>query len=318
MGGAAAVVHALLLLLGPISSFGQQLYAQPSSMNVSAQVFANPHPWPRSTLSGATSAVCWQHGDVRTRLVTPYKGDISGWTGMKAAAEKQVVIHSTRGGTPWAAVQYTNEGDFGSALNTTGVDPVREHLTTNTLESNWEKCAGVFSAGGQGFRVELDLAVPFAFHGSRSEFVPAAVYVSLSIYLRTMTSPSGFIWYSTPLFDLDRDVVQDHVFIDTVSQKLIVSGPLSGSSAYNQIYHGSTVSQNKTFSKTLHFGYEVKAAHVEQGIRDGLLRFPSHFSNHTLPPNASAYCIPGFNIELEATPNAGAGVVVRNLKILTI
>jgi hypothetical protein len=60
---------------------------------------------------------------------------------------------------------------------------------------------------------------------------------------------------------------------------------------------------------------QVSAAHVEQGIRDGLARFPSHFANKSLPFNASSYCVPGYNIELEATPGAGAGISVRGLNI---
>ena len=60
---------------------------------------------------------------------------------------------------------------------------------------------------------------------------------------------------------------------------------------------------------------QVTAGHVEQGIRDGLARFPKHFANQSLPLKASSYCVPGFNIELEATPGAGAGIRVRGLNI---
>ena len=92
----------------------------------------------------------------------------------------------------------------------------------------------------------------------------------------------------------------------------------AGRSQYNRASDGSALARNATFGadgKFLRFSYEVTAAHVEQGIRDGLARFPSHWANQSLPLNASDYCVPGYNIELEATPGAGAGIRMRGLTI---
>ena len=137
----------------------------------------------------------------------------------------------------------------------------------------------------------------------------------------TPESQSQFIWYSTNLFDLERDVQQDHVFIDSSSRKLIISGPVSGYSKYNHAVDGSALARNTTFGgggELLRFSYTVAASHVEQGIRDGLARYPSHWVNQSLPLNASSYCVPGYNIELEATPGAGAGISVRGLNITVL
>jgi hypothetical protein len=60
-------------------------------------------------------------------------------------------------------------------------------------------------------------------------------YASLSIYLQSLVRPETgkhFVWYSTDLFDLSRNVAEDHVFVDLSSQKLIVSSHLSGESSY--------------------------------------------------------------------------------------
>ena len=50
---------------------------------------------------------------------------------------------------------------------------------------------------------------------------------------------------------------------------------------------------------------------------DGLSKFPVHFANQSLrlPPNASDYCISGYNLELEATPGAGAGLTANGITI---
>ena len=63
-----------------------------------------------------------------------------------------------------------------------------------------------------GFQLELETAVPTAFHMVRVGGLLAAVYVSLSIYLRprylqTIHPPRRFAWYSSKSFDLEQDVV---------------------------------------------------------------------------------------------------------------
>eukprot|EP00316_Scyphosphaera_apsteinii_P002232 CAMPEP_0119331688 /NCGR_PEP_ID=MMETSP1333-20130426/81133_1 /TAXON_ID=418940 /ORGANISM="Scyphosphaera apsteinii, Strain RCC1455" /LENGTH=306 /DNA_ID=CAMNT_0007341351 /DNA_START=154 /DNA_END=1074 /DNA_ORIENTATION=- len=301
-------------------------------------------------MTGVTASVAWQRGDTGgAMLTTPFTQDLSLWTGQRAAAVEQAMVQSVVKREPWTAVQFTSDGIWGAALNTTGADQTAEHLTTTTLEAVWQgvrsqnhaprgymdahtrlvaalsqspsagTCVDAFGNGRRGFAVELEMAAPFAFHEPRVlPSKPAAIYVSLSVYLHTPPGTPGkqaqFIWYSTPLFDLERDVEQDHVFIDIFSRKLIISGPVSGRSRYNTPTAGSSLARNATFG-LLRFSYEVTAAHVEQGIRDGLARFPSHFENQSLPLNASSYCVPGYSIELEATPGAGAGISVRGLNI---
>ena len=58
----------------------------------------------------------------------------------------------------------------------------------------------------------------------------------------------------------------------------------------------------------------MSAANLEKGITDGLARFPSHFPKG-MPRSASDYCISGFNMELEATPGAGAGIGLKRATI---
>ena len=104
-----------------------------------------------------------------------------------------------------------------------------------------------------------------------------AVYISLSVYLHSKANgshPFGehFIWYSVDFFDLERNCARDHVFIDTSSQKLIVSSHVTGASAYNRMLPGSAASSNATWSAPRRFAYQVSSAHVERGIADGLQR----------------------------------------------
>jgi len=278
-------------------------------------VFANPRPWPLAGKNASfTSSVAWQRCCASV-LETPYVGNLSALTGVMTTADEQGVV-SPPSGMPWAAVQFSSDGVWGAAINTSGTNASKEPLTTSTLESAFgdEGCAPVFGQGGQGgFQVELEMAVPTAFHEPRAPGLPAAVYVSLSIYLQTIRPPRRFVWYSTNLFDLERDVVTDHVFIDTSSKKLIVSGPLSGVSSYNRRLPDSALARNTTFGpQRLRFAYAVDAGHVEQGIRDGLARFPDALD---LPTRADAYCVPGYNIELEGTKGAGAGIAVWGLNI---
>ena len=126
----------------------------------------------------------------------------------------------------------------------------------------------------------------------------------------------AFIWYSTDLFDLGRDVSRDHVFIDLSSQKLIVSSHISGRSAYNTAGEGSALSSNQTWLGRKRMSYTVTAAEVERGIRDGLARFPAHLAG--LPTKAAAYSVTGFNVQLEATPGAAAGLNLRRLNITAV
>ena len=310
----------------------EYLYQQPmGQVDVPGHVYANPSPWPLPNRSETTYSVCWQRCCIGQSTVhTPFadEGAVASLTGVAVGPQQQAVVSPKGSGVPWSAVQFSEDGVWGGVINTTGADPAKEPLTTTTLESSWggQNCVQVFakdsnsssSNAHRGFAVELFLAVPTAFHGPRSQSVPAAVYVSLSVYLRSVLPPTRFIWYSTNLFDLDRDVVTDHVFIDTSSKKLIVSGPISGHSAYNSAQPGSELARNTTTPGThrIRFAYNVTSEHVEQGIRDGLKQFPGQLPD--LPMSASSYCLPGFNIELEATPGAGAGISVSGLNISVI
>ena len=122
--------------------------------------------------------------------------------------------------------------------------------------SSSSPCVDVWDASGNGeFRVVFDLAVPTAFKLNATDN-GCAVYVSLSVYVRTKPGlPSHFIWYSTDLFDFERDVAHDHVFIDTSSQKLIVSSHVTASSAYITRLPGSALSDNDTWTEPKTFGY---------------------------------------------------------------
>lgn len=298
------------------------IYTQPVAVNVSSHVFANPKPWPRESLVGHTASVFWQHGDVGGAVLqTPSSTPLDTWTGTVAGSREQAVAEGPSG-TPWSGVQFTN-GIWGAALNTSRVDPQLEHLTTTTIESEWHgrgsppaACVPAFANAG-AISVEFDLRVPRAFRLNRTAN-SCAVYVSLSLYLKSMPvgSTSRFIWYSTNVFDFERDH-GDNLFIDKSSDKLIVSSSIRPDSRYIGIGRETSLWSNETWPEWRSFSYTVHGKQVERGIADGMAKFREHFSNRSVPLPAAAtdYCVPGFNLELEATPSAGAGLSVRRIKL---
>jgi hypothetical protein len=300
------------------------LYAQPvGAVDVPSHVFANPKPWPRDSLVGHTASVLWQHGDVGGAVFkTPSATPLEAWTGTTADAEEQAIAQGPAA-TPWSGVQFSADGIWGAALNTTGADPQVEHLTTTTIESQWHgrrsipsACVPVFADGG-AIRVAFDLRVPRAFRLNHTN--NCAVYISFSLYLKSMPvedATSHFIWYSTNLFDFERDH-EDNLFIDKSSDKLIVSSAIRPGSRYINIDHKSSLSSNETWQEWRSFSYTVHGTQVERGIADGMAKFHQHFANASLrlPTAATDYCVPGFNLELEATPSAGAGLSARRITI---
>ena len=109
----------------------------------------------------------------------------------------------------------------------------------------------------------------------------------------------------------------DNVFVDRSSDKLIVSSSIKPGSQFNTMGKGSALASNETWSEWRSFTYTINGVQVERGIRDGMAKFKQHFSNASLrlPTKATDYCVPGFNLELEATPAAGAGLSVRGITI---
>jgi hypothetical protein len=294
------------------------IYVEPTTqLRPLSHAFVNPVHWPFQNLTNHTASVFWQRGTPSSRLTTPSAAEIGTATGVSATPEQQVVATGsgptgTPPNVPFSAVQLTSTGVWGAWLNTTSADPTAEHLTTTTIESSFGTCYDVWQPDHSGeFRVEFQLAVPTAFKLSPAN--GCAVYVSLSVYVRTKPGlPSHFIWYSVNLFDFERDVRSDHVFIDTVSKKLIVSSGVTGGSKYNVPLPGSASSSNTTWPTPKSFGYRVTATNLEQGIRDGLATYPTLKG---LPEKASDYCISGYNMELEATPDAAAGMSLSGTTI---
>lgn len=311
-------IYIFVIVMGCVSAQSpvvKTLYKQPRIApegGVGKSVYLNPSPWPRADRVNYTNMVMWQRSHPNATVVYPYNGsDVDAAVGVRADQTQRAASSAT---TPRSEVLYAN-GYFGAQLNTSGES---EALSTITIESSFDSdgCALVWDgSNATELSVEMQFAAPIAFRQD-PEDNGCAVYASLSIYLRSKTK-KYFVWYSTPIFDFGRDVERDHVFIDTVSQKLIVSGPVSGRSRYNQRGEGSALTSNRTLSPDTLYSYRITAANVEAGIRDGLARFPGQLPPD-LPLDASSWCVPGFNLELEATPGAGAGMRVSGMHISVV
>ena len=323
----SAVLRAVLIALlfcdchagTPLSS--TIVYSQPkTAVDISTNVFPNPRsPWPRPSLINRTCSVFWQRNHLNGSLVTPAYSS--------GRIQKQPASLSNRSNKLFAAAKNGSRqrGKFHPLVCRSVLckwhvrcRPQYHRCKRGTFyyhdRNLFGTCLDVWNKNETDFEVEYALAVPTAFKQYPKDD-QCAVYISLSIYVKSKEGlPQHFIWYETKAFDYERDVVNDHVFIDTISRKLIISSPLSNVSKYNAMLPKSSKSSSKAWQNRKYFGYKVASEHLERGIRDGLAKFPSHFPEG-LPLRAQDYCISGFNLELEATPNAGAGLNLRDLSI---
>ena len=314
-GMAAAII--------PAHQHQQVIYRQPAgNLDLRQSAFPNPKPWPlpSRTSANVTNIVFWQRSIPNLELVTPTSWPLSQYTGMPSdipPAQQSV----TSAAAPFAGAQYL-DGDLGLFLNTTGTT---ETLTTSTVESSFKECLPLWQEAGSALRVALDFAVPYAVHCERGvgSNKPCAIYSTLSVYVNSIDR-RHFMWYETSLFDLDRPVLQDHVFFDASSQQPIVHGfvssgkPSAPSSRYNRCdaTSGSAAALNETTGArtTASFAYLIEAEHVNRAIAD----VASTFNVSGLPISASEWCVSGFNVEVEGTPDNAAGIRLRNIELAKV
>ena len=139
------------------------IYEQPSELDLNVAAFPNPSPWPKPSRQGLnmTNIVFWQHAVQNLRLVTPSRFHpddhiqthndlfvhfsrfpLSKFTAVTDVAPAQQAVTSAP--VPFSGVQYTDRGELGLFLNTTGAP---ERLTTTTIESSFGKCLPLWKDG---------------------------------------------------------------------------------------------------------------------------------------------------------------------------
>lgn len=285
------------------------IYVQPPQLDLRSSAFPNPRHWPPPDRVGQniTNIVFWQHAIPNLTLTSPTQWPLQEFTGVHTDPTQQAI---TSARVPFSGAQY-KDSTLGLWLNTTGT---AETLTTSTIESKFSSCLDVW-APNRAIRVSLDLAAPSASHCTRSEGIPCAIYSSLSLNVHSRNM-RWYTWYETSLFDHDRPAHRDAVFFDQSSQKPIVHGFVADGEAgprskYNTPVQGSDSAFNHTSDRVRHLEWIVASTNLEVGISD----VANRFNLSGLPASASDWCVGGFNVELEGTPDTTAGIRVHNLTL---
>ena len=117
----------------------------------------------------------WQRYDPEAKLTKPFDYPMMDkWTGVTAPGSAQVAAGSEKYPSlmyPRSAVQ-TYKGWFGAMLNTTDSETYpNAFLTTTTIEATYS-CTPIWASTDNAMHIELDMAVPFAFHAQRTKGNP--------------------------------------------------------------------------------------------------------------------------------------------------
>ena len=234
--------------------------------------------------------------------------DVSAWTGSGIAsrAESRALLPpaSVNGST---AMQFAG-GVFGASLNLfeTPLAPP-DSLGTITIENNWSPATRVQPwAPAQGGAV-LDMSVRYqAFSGFRTG---VAVYSSWSLGLSNART-QRFVWYETALWDLDRDLGGDELWIDTISGNVIVHGVLGAPSDFHTMTADSAASSNACWSGFRLFHWTISAGEIAKAIQMAEAKF-----NTTLGADPADWELVHTNIELEGTPGVRGAHSLANMTI---
>jgi hypothetical protein len=221
--------------------------------------------------------------------------DLSAWTGSGIALRED-----TRALLPPAAVNGSTAvqfagGVFGASLNlfTTPLAPA-DSLGTITIENNWSPATRVQPWAEEG--ALLDMSVLYEAHSAFRTGV--AVYSSWSLGLLN-NATKRFVWYETALWDLDRALGGDQLWIDTISGNVIVHGVLGPSSAFHSQAPDSANSTSSCWTSGPRlFHWTVSAEQIATSIALAEDKF-----NTTLGRDPSEWLLVHTNIELEGTSN---------------
>jgi hypothetical protein len=197
------------------------LLQMPDSLDMTNASIVRVNPFDGPQVFDQFLVDVWRLGDFKMQ---PVMWNVSDWTGLGVPEEKQG--GSQLGPSPSAiastAVQYYS-GSFGANLNTFS-NPIQpnQSLATITIEYNWspETRTSPWSATASFLELSLLYEVPSA---SRQG---VAVYSSWSLGLLHKTTQK-FVWFETALFDLDRPLGSDVIWLDTISGNAIVHGVLA-------------------------------------------------------------------------------------------
>jgi hypothetical protein len=123
------------------------------------------------------------------------------------------------------------------------------------------------------------------------------------------------VWFETALFDLDRPLGGDVVWLDTISGSAIIHGVLA---AQQSLFHtkkpDSATSTSSTFSGLALFHFEISG----DNIHAAMLAANSKFPELNLSSAASEWQLVHTNVEVEGTALGQCGHSLRDMSIRLI
>jgi hypothetical protein len=284
------------MLFRPASAVSRTpLFRLPPSLDVSNASLVRVNP--ASSPPDATVITFWRVGSLRPQ---PAAWDPGAWTGAELPAAALRALLPAAANT--TAIQYAN-ATFGALLDVfaTPIQP-GQALGTITIEHNWGPLARVApwaAAGGA-----LDLAIEY--QAPLAQRAGVAIYSSWTVGIAHRVTQS-FVWWETALWDLDRPLGGDELWLDTISGSPIVHAVLSRApSAFHTRAPGSALSSNATWSGFRRFHFTVTAAQVSAAIAAANAKF-----NLSLGADAADWLLVHTNVELECTSGAKGGHSLR-------
>ena len=248
----------------------------------------------------------WRVGDVPMR---PIQWSASNWTGLTipSEVESEYQVGPSPGVSGSTVVQYYN-GTFGANLNlfTNPVQP-NQSLATITIEYNWSPGTRVFPWTLEG--EYLELSILYQVPSARREGV--AIYSSWSIGLLHAASQK-FVWFETALFDLDRPLGGDVVWLDTISGNVIIHSVLSNSpSQFHIVQPDSAFSVSSPYTGLQFFHFLI----TDDNIHAAMLAANAKFVGLNLSTVAAEWELVHTNVEVEGTGEGQCGHSLRHMTI---
>lgn len=295
----------VFLLFATLHASPTILYELPTSIDVhnASIVRANPS---EPAIYNATQVSFWRVG---SGPLAPVSGwSLESYTGAPAPRSQQVGLGPvTHPGS--TAVAFYN-ATFSAVLNLfeTPVIPSTS-LGTITVEHNWDPAtaAAPFPTPASALDLALHYRVPTA------QKTGVAIYSSWSLGLFNRVT-RRFVWWETAIFDLDRPLGGDQLWIDTISGNVIVHSVLSPNpSAFHTKAADSADSGSATWASEALLHLTISGQQVSDAMAAASAKF-----NTSLGSDAADWLLVHTNVEAEGTGSGRMGHSVRTMRITSL
>lgn len=308
MSAVAAVLCfvAFFMCLNADMTQQRELLRMPDSIDMANALIIRVNPFAGPDVFDHFVVDIWRLGDAELQRVL---WDVSDWTGLDVpeGSQGEFQVGLSPGATGSSAVQYFN-GSFGAHLNTM-TNPIQpnQSLATITIEYNWslETRASPWATNAS----HLELSVLYQAPAAARQGI--AVYSSWSLGL-LHEATRKFVWFEIALFDLDRALGGDVVWLDSISGNAIVHTVLNGQrSLFHTLLPDSALSVSRPFSGLKFFHFTVSG----DNIHAVMLAANSKFVGLNLSTVAAEWQLVHTNVEVEGTALGRCGHSLRDMSI---